>query len=258
MNNPSPVPQQKSLDAVSGKNREKKIKMRGIIKYVYKQTGKAIFDYRMIEKNDKILIAVSGGIDSLSLVKLFKMRLGRIPVPFEIMACFVDINFINVDRKKLTDFFEKEGIAYVIRKLDFEEKDRQCFWCSWNRRKILFEIAREHKCTKVALGHNLDDISETVLMNMCFFGELSTMKPRLSFFNGEFDMIRPLCYLEKDKIVSFAECFDFPDTHYECPYGKDTRRKLIKKILGEIKKDCPAAEKNIFSSLQNIKEDYLV
>jgi len=235
-----------------------KVKLRGIIKFVYKQSGKAILDYRMIEEGDKVLVAVSGGVDSLSMLKLLKMRQKRLPIKFQLMACFVDIDFIDVDRSALVKFFKDIDVPYVIKELSLDPDNTDCFWCSWNRRKALFRTAREFNCTKIALGHNLDDISETTLMNMCFFAELSTMKPRLSFFNGEFQTIRPLCYLEKDKINEFAGKFVFPDTDYDCPKGKDTRRRLIRKILAEIKQDCPAVKKNLFNSLKNIKEDYLV
>lgn len=234
------------------------MKFKGIIRYVYKQMGKALHDYNMVANNDKILVAVSGGIDSLSLLKLFQMRQRKIPIHFDIIACFVDTNFINVNKDILIDFFQKENIPYVIKELHLDENSVDCFWCSWNRRKILFETAVESGCTKLSLGHNLDDIAETILMNMCFFGEISAMKPKLEFFKGKITVIRPLCYLEKNDILLFASHFDFPDTHYECPYGQNTRRMLVKGMLTLLKKDCSKVKKNVFKSLRKIQNDYLL
>ena len=133
-----------------------------------------------------------------------------------------------------------------------------CFWCSWNRRKILFETAREHNCNKIALGHNLDDIIETTLMNLFFRGEVSTSPPALDLFGGEIKIIRPLSYIKKQEILEFASQFSFPDTHYECAYGKDSKRALTRSTIKELEKTCPFVKKNIFRALARIKKDYLV
>ena len=234
-----------------------KIKLRGVIKYVYKKMGKAILDYDMLKAKDKILLAVSGGIDSISLAKLFMMRRRRVPVDFELIACMVSADFIKVNISALTNFFNENGIPFLVKELKLGSSEINCFWCSWNRRKILFETAKEEGCNKIALGHNLDDISETIMMNLVFFGEVSSMKPKISLFNGQLDIIRPLCYVTKKNIYNFAAKSGLPYTDYKCLYGKDTRRELIKNVIRILEKDCPAAKSNILNALKNIKSDYL-
>jgi tRNA(Ile)-lysidine synthase TilS/MesJ len=246
------------MATVMAMERKKKVELRGLVRQVYKNMGKAIADYNMLNDKDRVLVAVSGGLDSLSLLKLFQMRQERIPIRFEIIACFVDANFIKVDADCLTGYFKDSGVEYVAKKMFLEENEINCFWCSWNRRKILFETAKEYNCNKVALGHNLDDISETILMNLCFFGEVSSAPPALEMFKGKIKIIRPLCYVAKKDITYFSSKFSFPDTHYECVYGKNTRRQLIKETIKNLEKNCPYVKKNIFRALKKIRKDYLV
>ncbi|RKY33457.1 MAG: hypothetical protein DRP68_02285 [Candidatus Omnitrophota bacterium] len=238
--------------------KEKKIPLKGVVKYVYKRMGKAILDYNMIEKNDKILVAVSGGSDSLSLVKLLKMRKRRVPIDFQILACFVDTDFIKIDKKALLDYLERESIPFVVKKMELKNSNVSCFWCSWNRRKVLFQTAQEFHCNKVALGHHLDDIVETILMNLLFFGEVSAMKPKIELFEGRLTIIRPLCYIEKKDLINFANRLNLDYTNYRCSYGKDSRRELIKAIIKKTEESCPYVKKNIFNALKNIKTDYLI
>ncbi len=242
------------------KNNPVKIKLRGIVKYAYKQMGKAIFDYRMLKTNDKVLVAVSGGKDSLSLLRLLKMRQARVPIPFEMMACFVDTSFIKIDIKRMKEHFQEEEVPYKICRLnlDPEKENVDCFWCSWNRRKLLFETAQSHGCNKIVMGHNLDDITETIMMNMAYFAEISAMKPYLDLFGGKLTLIRPLCYLEKKEIIRFFNKFDFPDLHYDCPVGNTSRRHAVRETIESLRQKCPYVKKNIFKSLKKIKKDYLV
>lgn len=238
--------------------KREKIKLRGHTRYVYKQMGRAIADYDMLKNNDRILVAVSGGVDSLSLLKLFELRRQHVPIDFELVVCFVDTNFVEVDKDSLIEYFKDSGFDYVIKDLTLDSKDINCFWCSWNRRKALFEAARQYNCNKIALGHTQDDIIETTLMNIFFRAEISTCPPRLEMFGGQIQMIRPLCYLNKQEIVNFAENFPFPIAHYECPYGKTSKREYVKNMIKELEEESPFVRKNIFRALGKIKEGYLV
>jgi tRNA 2-thiocytidine biosynthesis protein TtcA len=241
-------------------SRTHKIDLRGVVKDTYKFMGKAIFDYQMLAENDKILIGVSGGSDSLSLLKLFLMRKERIPMKsFQFVVCFVDANFIRIDPKPLLDYIKDTGIECVVKTLTLSDKEIDCFWCSWNRRKIIFETARDLGCNKVALGHNLDDTVETTLMNMCFHGEISTMKPKIDLFDGRLTIIRPLCYVPKKTIANFASKLNLPVTGYECPFGKQSKRKTMKDIIAQLEEINPAVniKGNIFKALKKIKTDYL-
>lgn len=237
---------------------EEKIELRGVTKFVYKTMGKAIADCNMLSQGDRILIGVSGGIDSLSLLKLFQMRQLRIPIDFEIMACFVNTNFIKLNKEALLDYANSIGVKLVVKELNLDEDKINCFWCSWNRRKILFETARDYQCNKIALGHNLDDIIETTLMNLFFNGEISTMKPKVELFEGKLTVIRPLCYVEKEKIIDFSSKFPFPNTQYECTYGKDSRRESMRAIIKDLAKEYPYVKKNIFGALGRVRKEYLL
>lgn len=228
------------------------------MRYAYKQMGRAIADYGMLEDKDRILVAVSGGVDSLSLLKLFEARRQRVPIDFELVACFVDANFIKADRDVLIGYFKECRIDYTVKYLTIEDKDINCFWCSWNRRKALFEAARQYNCNKIALGHTQDDIIETTLMNLFFRGEISTCPPILEIFGGQVKLIRPLCYLTKNEIIDFALNFSFPITDYECPYAKESKREYVKNIIKELEGVSPAVKKNIFRAPGKIKEGYLV
>ncbi|MCF7916439.1 MAG: hypothetical protein K9L61_01515 [Candidatus Omnitrophica bacterium] len=243
---------------LSFQNKKNKIKLRGKILKVYKQMGRAIYDYKMLTEGDHILVAVSGGADSLSLLKLFLMRQRRVPYQFKITACFVDTNFVQIAKKVVVDYFKDNDLDYQIKKLELNNKDRNCFWCSWSRRKILFKVARQLNCNKIAFGHNLDDITETILMNMFFFGQISSAPPALDMFSGQIKLIRPLAYLKKEDILDFAKLISIPYTKYNCPYGAGNRREKVKKIINDLERNCPQIKKNIFRSLKKIRKDYLV
>ena len=238
--------------------KQEKIPLKGIVKQAYKGMGRAISDYDMLRDGDRILVSVSGGADSLSLLKLFQMRKERVPIDFEIIGCFVNTSFIKIDKGVLIDHFQSCGIEYAVEKLDLDDQGMNCFWCSWNRRKVLFNTARKLNCNKIALGHNLDDIIETTLMNLFFRGEIGTAPPALDLFGGEIKIIRPLCYLEKKDIFDFASQLNLPVTHYECDYGKDSKRELMKTMIKELAKQSPFIKKNIFRALGRIKQGYLV
>jgi tRNA 2-thiocytidine biosynthesis protein TtcA len=235
-----------------------RVELIGITRYVYKTMGHAMADYGMLKEGDRVLVAVSGGLDSLSLLKLFVMRKARIPIDFEIVACFIDTNFIKVDKDILIDYFKANAIEYAVKQMTIPKNEINCFWCSWSRRKLLFETAREYNCNKLALGHNLDDINETTLMNMFFNGEITTMPPKVELFKGALTVIRPLCYIEKEKIEEFSRQFDFPDTQYQCPYGQESQRYVVKEIIEQLNRKHPFVKTNIFRSLKRIRKDYLL
>ena len=224
--------------------------------------GKAIGDYSLIEKGDRILIAVSGGKDSLTLLKLLRQRQRWSPVRYEIFAAHIQTDFVCAScthTDVLEKLFEGMGIEYRMRKIKVLDKNKKtsCFWCSWNRRKALFEIAGKLGCTKLALGHHKDDIVETTLLNLLFQGEFSTMNPRQELFSGELAIIRPLCYVEEYHIKKFAKENEFPSKLCKCPFGQDSKRKLIKEFISDTERKSPRTniKTNIFKSLSRIRTD---
>ncbi|RKY28418.1 MAG: tRNA 2-thiocytidine(32) synthetase TtcA [Candidatus Omnitrophota bacterium] len=240
---------------------QEKIKLRGAIRNIYKKTGKAINDYQMIKEGDKVLVGVSGGKDSLSLLKVLILRKRHVPIDFKLKACFIESRFMPVEKNLLEEYFREQEVEYAVKQLDIETPgEKRCFWCSWNKRKILFQTAKELNCNKIALAHHLDDIVETILMNLFFHGEVSSMKPVIELFGGELSIIRPFCYLEKREIEKFYSQFAFPPLIHNCPYAQDSRRLLIKNTISLLKKEFPHIKVNIFRALrkEKIKKDYLL
>jgi tRNA 2-thiocytidine biosynthesis protein TtcA len=239
-----------------------KSELSGVSYYVSKKVGKAVWDYRMLKDDDRILIAVSGGKDSLALLSIMKDRKRFVPVRHEIIACHVDMGFEWVQTDILKDYFESQDIRYVIagpsEQWTRTDQPPDCFWCSWNRRKTLFKIAREIGCNKLALGHHMDDITETVLLNLLFNGVIGTMRPYQELFNGRLSLIRPLAYVEEKYLTKFANQLDLPVITSRCPRAKTSKRQLVKGIITEVQKHNKNVKKNIFGSLQRIREDYLL
>lgn len=230
--------------------------------YISKRVGKAIMDYKLISDKDKILVAVSGGKDSLTLLKVLEDRRSFVPIKYDLLAVHVDMGYPCQHPKILSRYFENMGVQYHIEKIDIlkgkSRKDISCFWCSWNRRKALFKVADRFGCTKVALGHHKDDIIETILMNMFFQGEISAMCPKQELFGGKITIIRPLAYVDEDMIVKFAKTLDFPHHKCACPNSATSKRTKMTEIIKDLRRTCPEVKTNIFRSVTRIKKDYLL
>ena len=230
--------------------------------YISKRVGRAIMDYKMLEPGDRIAVAVSGGKDSLTLLRILKDRKAFVPVKYELLAIHVDLGYPRSYSAKLEKYFKKLKVDYRIEKVDLlkeiSPRKVSCFWCSWNRRKALFQAADRLGCTKVALGHHKDDIIETILMNMFFQGEISAMSPRQELFKGKITLIRPLAYVEEYMIKRFAREENMPHDSCRCPNSITSNRTRMSKIISELKEVCPDVKTNIFRSVKRIKKDYLL
>ena len=230
--------------------------------FTTKKVGKAIWEHGMIREGDRVLIAVSGGKDSLALVRIMKERLRFVPIRYETMACHVDMGFHWSDSKKLANFFDRESVPYVILDppADWKggQEDLDCFWCSWNRRKAIFDYAHTHKYNRIAFAHHMDDIIETMLMNLFFQGEIGTMKPFQEMFEGELAIIRPLAYVEEWELAKLSSLLDLPVIASQCPRSDMSKRKVVKDVIGDMKKHNRNVKKNIFRSLQRVRKDYLL
>jgi tRNA 2-thiocytidine biosynthesis protein TtcA len=234
----------------------------GLSYFLSKKVGKAIWDYRMIQDGDRILLAVSGGKDSLSLLRILEERRKFVPIKYEIIACHVDMGFEWVKRDALVEHFEREGVKYVVTQptdaLNKEGETFGCFWCSWSRRKRFFAMAKELGCSKIALGHHMDDINETLLLNLLFNGEICTMRPYQEMFGGKLALIRPLAYVEETELVRLAERLELPVIKSRCPYQETSKRRLVKGMLKEAEQHNRNVKKNIFRSLQRVRPEYLL
>ncbi len=230
--------------------------------YISKRVGKAIMDYKLLADGDKIVVAVSGGKDSLTLLKVLEDRRKFVPIKYEILAVHVDMGYPCQHPKLLAKYFQNLGVKYHIEKIDIlkgkSRKDISCFWCSWNRRKALFEVAERFGCAKVALGHHKDDIIETILLNLFFQGEISAMCPKQELFGGKITIIRPLAYVDEDMIIKFAKTLDFPHHKCACPNSVTSKRTKMTEIIKDLRRICPEVKTNIFRSVTRIKKEYLL
>ncbi|MCM8790509.1 MAG: hypothetical protein NC938_02300 [Candidatus Omnitrophica bacterium] len=229
--------------------------------YISTRIGRAIADYKLIEDKDRILVAVSGGKDSLTMLHLLNERRKWAPVSYELVAMHVETDYKcgAANRNRLKKFFEKRGVEYHFEKLAIRRpgEDPGCFWCSWNRRKSLFLAADRFGCNKVALGHNKDDIVETLLLNIFYHGEFSAMNPRQELFGGKIVIIRPLCYVEEKHLARYAKECRFPVDARNCLAAEASRRRLMKEFVKKVEKDCAYVKTNIFRCIARVKKDYI-
>jgi len=225
--------------------------------------GKAIHRYGLIQDGDRVLVGVSGGKDSLALLHLLHERRKHVPIHYELISVHIDLGFDHERSNTLKDFFEAKGLSYHIEFTNIgpkanspENRENPCFLCSWERRKLIFHLAHRLKCNKIALGHHKDDIIETLLLNIFYSGEISTMLPLQTLFKGEIVLIRPLALLEEKKIERFAREIGLPFGPSGCPSSGKTKRREVKELIEALGKKNRRVKGNIFRSLSNIKLDY--
>ena len=237
--------------------------------HLIKRFEQAILKHKMLGEGDRVLVGVSGGADSLTLLKLLTGSLLFVPKPEFIIAVYVDLGFegLNGDpSQQLEKYFREEGYTHHIEKTnigplahsDYNRKASPCFLCSRLRRKRLFELARDYRCNKLALAHNKDDIIETFLLNIFFAREISTMVPYQTYFRGEFNLIRPLAYTEESLLKRFAKEAQIPVLDNPCPTAENSKRKYIKELIKKLEADHRGLKENIFKSMKHVKPDYLL
>jgi tRNA 2-thiocytidine biosynthesis protein TtcA len=226
---------------------------------------KAILDYGMIEAGDRVLIGVSGGGDSMALLHLLASPMIFVP-SFTVKVVHIDMGFdAGYEGYRTLEHCLKEcGHDTVMEKTnigplshsDYNKKN-PCFLCSRLRRKRIFEIAADKGCNKIAFAHHQDDIVETLLINMFYGREISTMVPNQRIFAGELHIIRPLAYLREALIKKYAAESRLLSIENRCPTSKTSRRIYVKNLLNELEKENKDIRHNIFRSMHHVKPDYL-
>ncbi|MBE9546329.1 MAG: tRNA 2-thiocytidine(32) synthetase TtcA [Proteobacteria bacterium] len=226
-----------------------------------------ILKYNMVEEGDRVLVAVSGGVDSMVLLDLFSSPMLFVPPEFSLLAVNIDLGFDNDNgnHSLLRRHFEENGYEYIMEKTDIGHlahsdynRKNPCFLCSRLRRKRIFEIADKTGCNKIAFAHHKDDIIETLLINIFYAREISTMTPNQSIFGGELHIIRPLAYIRENLIKKYAKECRLPAIENNCPTSKVSRRLYIKKLLNDLEGENKDIRENIFKAMGNVKMDYLL
>lgn len=227
-------------------------------------SGKAITSRHMIEDGDHVMVAVSGGKDSLSLLWFLRERIKWIPIDYKLTAVHVDPGFGTHSGDRLEAFLSERGIEHRIIRSDIgpkahsrENRENPCFLCSRLRRKVLFELAAEMNCNKIAFGHHKDDLIETFFLNVLYGASVSTMLPVQEFFEGRLVVIRPFFMLDEDVIDRHARFMGWPRIELGCPTAGSSRREAVKQMLKQFYRTNRKIKGNIFHAMQNVRPEYL-
>ena len=217
---------------------------------------KAFATYHLLEDGDHVLVGLSGGKDSLCLLEMLARR-AKIDHPsFRIEA--LHVRMTNIAYETSTDYLEhfcqELNVPLHIRTTSFEDDPElrskpACFLCSWNRRKVLFNLAQELGCNKIALGHHQDDLLTTTLMNLVYQGRFDTMPALLKMRKMPLSIIRPLCMVEESDIIRYAELRGYEKQVKRCPYEHDTNRTEMEKLFWEIQQKNPDARHSMWNAL---------
>lgn len=237
----------------------------------------------MLSHGDCVLVAVSGGVDSLVLAWLLQMWLQKAPISYTLRVVHIDMGFrgpgndepdpvtrirsqlqrfgiplLVQQSRELAGAEATDGPASLAPGMDEGRPERSCFLCARQRRHQLFELAREYGCNKIAFGHHKDDLIETLFLNMLYSGNISTMVPRQDLFGGRLALIRPLAYIEKHEVQELAKNLGLAPVDNLCPLAGNTQRDQVRKVLQTLYDQDPGVKASIFASMANVREGYLL
>ena len=231
------------------------------------EMGRCIADFELVEPDDRVMVAISGGKDSYTLLHLLERARQRAPVPFEIVAVHLDQGQPGYDGSALEAWLREHGYEHrIIREDTYQlvtkripEGKTYCSMCSRLRRGILYNAAQELGCTKIALGHHRDDAIETLLLNMMFNGTLSAMPAKLVSDDGRNTVIRPLLYSAEQDIAAYAEELDFPIIPCNLCGSQDKLwRQQVKEMLDDIEQRAPKVRQSMLAALKNVHTSHLL
>ena len=238
-------------------------------KDIWSKFIKAVIDYKLIEENDNIMVCISGGKDSFLLAKLMQEVQAHGKYPFTIHFVVMDPGYKEENRKLIEENAKKLNIPIEIHKSDiFEVVDKKfqdipCYMCARMRRGFLYSKAKELGCNKIALGHHFDDVIETTLLSMFYASEIKTMLPKLHSDNFKgIDLIRPMYLVKESAIISWQKYNELEFLNCACKFAEQdsnneltSKRREIKDLIKELKKNNPNIDNHIFKALDNVNID---
>src|SRR3954470_5677212 len=236
-------------------------------KRLLRDAGRAISEFQLVEAGDRILVGISGGKDSFTLLQLLQELQRSAPIDFSLVACNLDQGHPGFPAAQLEAYLRGQGVEVVMLREDtysvvkrlVPEGKTACSVCSRLRRGILYRAAREDGCTKIALGHHRDDLIESLLMSMLFTGKMRSMPPRLRSDDGANVVIRPLCYAAEADIAAFAASARFPIIPCDlCGSQENLQRKRIKRLLSDLEAEHPGVRASILGAMGNVMPEHLL
>lgn len=236
-------------------------------KRLCRQVGKAIGDFNMIEHGDRVMVCLSGGKDSYGLLDVLLMLRERAPIDFSIVAVNLDQKQPGFPEDVLPTYLKSRGVEYHIEEQDtysivkrlIPEGKTTCSLCSRLRRGILYRVAGELGATKIALGHHMDDILQTLMLNLFYGGRMKAMPPKLVSDDGRHTVIRPLAYVRERDLERWAQQREFPIIPCNlCGSQDNLKRKEMKAMLAQWEKHNPRWVANLFTSLSNVAPSHLM
>ena len=236
-------------------------------KRLLRDVGRAIADFGLIEDGDRILVGVSGGKDSFTLLHLLQQLQRSAPIDFSLVACNLDQGHPGFPATELEAYLRSTGAevamlredTYSVVKRLVPEGKTACSVCSRLRRGILYGAAQRLGCSKIALGHHRDDLIESLLMSMLFTGKIRSMPPRLLSDDGRNVVIRPLCYAAEADIARFAGEMKFPIIPCNlCGSQENLQRKRVKALLTELESEHPGVRASLLGAMGNVMPEHLL
>ena len=239
-----------------------------LFRKIKSSVGRAVADFNLIEAGDRIMVGVSGGKDSYTLLHVLETLRKRAPIRYELMAVTVDSGYPGFRSDRIREYLQETGVPFHLEPSDhyriIEAKLRPgssyCSFCARLKRGTLYGLAQRFNCNKLALGHHLDDFVETLLLNQFYVGSLKAMAPRMLADNGRTTVIRPLVYVPEEEIAALVRDSGVPVVSCSCPVSGtgELKRERMKRLLTELEREIPFVKRSLLTAMGNVQPRHLL